>query len=60
MLGLVLSLRDSKRLTKKLVSKVSASLRQIALGGVLDDVKSDVIFKSIHIDCLSQLNTTAL
>ena len=51
---LVLTPDDSKRLTKELVSQVSASLRKIGCRCVLDDVKSGVIAKSRPIECFSE------
>ena len=51
---LVLTPDDSKRLTKKLVSQVSASLRKIGCRCVLDDVKSGVIVKSRPIECFNR------
>ena len=51
---LVLTPDDSKRLTKELVSQVSASLRKIGCRCVLDDVKSGVIVKSRPIECFNR------
>ena len=51
---LVLTQDDSKRLTKELVSQVSASLRKIGCRCVLDDVKSGVIVKSRPIECFNR------
>ena len=51
---LVLTPDDSKRLTKELVSQVSASLRKIGCRCVLDDVKSAVIVKSRPIECFNR------
>ena len=51
---LVLTPNDSKRLTKELVSQVSASLRKIGCRCVLDDVKSGVIVKSRPIECFNR------
>ena len=51
---LVLTPDDSKRLTKELVSQVSASLRKIGCRCVLDDVKSGVIAKSRPIECFNR------
>ena len=52
---LIIILRnDSKRLTKELVSQVSASLRKIGCRCVLDDVKSGVKDKSRPIECFNR------
>ena len=51
---LVLTPDDSKRLTKELVSQVSASLRKIGCRCVLDDVKSGVLVKSRPIECFNR------
>ena len=51
---LVLTPNDSKRLTKELVSQVSASLRKIVCRCVLDDVKSEVKVKSRPIECFKR------
>ena len=51
---LVLTPDDSKRLTKELVSQVSASLRKIGCRCVLDDFKSGVIAKSRPIECFNR------
>ena len=51
---LVLTPNDSKRLTKELVSQVSASLRKIGCRCVLDDVKSGIKVKSRPIECFNR------
>ena len=51
---LVLTPKDSKGLTKDLVSQVSASLRKIGCRCVLDDLKSGVRFKSMPIECFNR------
>ena len=44
----------SQGLTKELVSQVSASFRKISCRCVLDDVKSEVKFKSMPIECFNR------
>ena len=56
---LVLTPKDSKGLTKELVSEVSASLRKIGCRCVLDDVKSGVRFKSMPIECFNRYEPLA-
>ena len=53
---LVLTPKDSKRLTKELVSQVSASLRKIGCRCVLHvvDVKSGIRFKSMCTECFNR------
>ena len=51
---LVLTPNGSKRLTKELVSQVSASLRKIGCRCVLDDVKNGVKVKSRPIECFNR------
>ena len=51
---LVFTPNDSKRLTKELVSQVSASLRKICYRCVLNDVKSGVKVKSRPIECFNR------
>ena len=56
---LVLTPKDSKVLTKELVSQVSASLRKIGCRCVLDGVKSGVRFKSMPIECFNRYEPLA-
>ena len=56
---LVLTPKDSKSLTKELVSQVSASLMKIGCRCVLDDVKSGVRFKSMPIECFNRYEPLA-
>ena len=51
--------KDSKGLTKELVSQVSASLRKVGCRCVLDDVKSGVRFKSMPIECFNRYEPLA-
>ena len=56
---LVLTPKDSKGLTKELVSQVSASLRKIGCRCVLDDVESGVRFKSMPIEYFNRYDPLA-
>ena len=53
---LVLTPKDSKGLSKELVSQVSASLRNIGCRcGLDDDIRGKVRYKPVHIDCVNRL-----
>ena len=52
---LVLTPKDSKGLSKELVSQVSSSLRKIGCRCVLDDdIRGKVRSKPVHVDCVNR------
>ena len=55
---LVLTPKDSKGLSKELVSQVSSSLRKIACRCVLDDdIRGKVRSKPLHVDCINRFES---
>ena len=55
---LVLTPKDSKGLSKELVSQVSSSLRKTAFRCVLDDdIRGKVRSKPLHVDCISRFES---
>ena len=46
--------KDSKGLSKELVSQVSSSLRKIDCRCVLDDIRGKVRSKPMHVDCVNR------
>ena len=52
---IVLTPKDSKRLSKEVVSQVSSSLRKIGCRCVLDDdIRGKVRSKPVYIDCVNR------